>query len=45
MSAMNIGSFSISRVVELEQVHTLVTELSPKDPAVAPFREKGVRVL
>ena len=40
-----IGTIQPFRVVELEQVHTLVTELSPKDPAVAPFREKGVRVL
>ncbi|MCB0572580.1 MAG: DeoR/GlpR transcriptional regulator [Phaeodactylibacter sp.] len=40
-----IGTLQPFRVVELEQVHTIVTELPPGDPMLKPFLDRGVEVL
>jgi len=32
-------------VCELQQIHTLITELDPEDPLLAPYREMGIEVL
>lgn len=40
-----IGTIQPFRALNLEQVHTIVTELPPKTPLLMPFREKGVEVL
>ncbi|MCB0550883.1 MAG: DeoR/GlpR transcriptional regulator [Phaeodactylibacter sp.] len=40
-----LGTIQPFRVIDLEQVHTIVTGLLPNDPMLTPFREKGVRVL
>ena len=40
-----VGTIQPFRVVELEEVHTIVTELPPGTAEMRPFREKGIEVL
>ena len=40
-----VGTIQPFRVVELEEVHTIVTELPPGAAEMRPFRDKGIEVL
>lgn len=45
VTSEKIGTIQPFRVVELEQIHTIITELPPHDSTLKPFRDKGIRVL
>ena len=43
--AEKIGSVQPIRVCGLDEIDVLITELSPDDELLAPFRKKGVEVI